>query len=103
MLFKSAYHEQWSTKLTEFYNQVESSYRMSPEVKEKACKNLEKAREVRYANLGATEHNPGHTPCTGLGVGIRHDIVRNRPIRLHHVYDMCRLLGCTPDYIMSYM
>lgn len=103
MLFKRYYKDQWSKKLTEFYNQIEPLYALSPEDRQKALENLKKATEVRYANLGATEHKPGHTLYTGLNSRTRHDIVRNRPIKLKYVYNMCKVLGCTPDYIMSYM
>lgn len=103
MLFQGAYGEDWQKKMTEFYDIIPR-----PDLSEKQEANIQRRLDAakKYWEEKAKEEGRGPTEAkrkrTGLWENYRADISMNRPIPLPRLYDICKALHCTPDWVMTY-
>lgn len=103
MLFQGVYNENWQKKLIEFYDIIPR-----PELSEAQEAHIKKRIESvkNYWKEKAKEEGRGPIETkrkqTGLREECRADIGANRAIPLPRLYDICKALHCTPDWVMTY-
>lgn len=105
-LFMKVYGEKWKDKLREFYDTIPR-----PELSEAQLKNKEnrtkgvleyqqkRKEKGEYKGISA-----GHKDKWGVGLSVnyRSAIAVDKPIPLPRLYDICKALHCTPDWVMTY-
>lgn len=94
LLFFTNYgQDKWKSKLSQFYDKVEPVIDLSEERKAQILAALGKEKKVVTGE---------EKQQRGLSSSIRTKIRRNERVNLKVIYNICKVLGCTPDYVMSY-
>ena len=88
-LFKGNYKENWKRKLNGLFDSVESTA---------SDRQLEECRKGIAAMKGVT----GGLTRRGLSGNIRHRLREDEGVNMRVIYNICRVLKCTPDYVMEY-
>ena len=88
-LFREAYKEEWKRKLGELFDSVESTA---------SDRQLEECRKGIKAMKGVT----GSLTRKGLSGSVRHRLREDEGVNMRVIYNICRVLKCTPDYVMEY-
>lgn len=103
ILFKNFYGNDWRTKMTEFYDKIPKPD-LSEAQKEAQQRRLDgiksywqkKQEEEGQKKSVSTRHKEG------LSQECRNCIASDDPIPLPRLYDICKALHCTPDWVMTY-
>lgn len=102
MLFYSVYGDKWNTALTEFFSKVPGIEQTAAQ-KEHQEKALEYLREWNKRGVTKEHHGgPGTYYFGGLTGATRTKLRHDAPVNIRIIYNICKVLGCTPDYVMSY-
>ena len=88
-LFKGNYGDDWKRKLNGLFDSVESTA---------SDRQLEECRKGIAAMKGVT----GGLTRKGLSGNIRHRLREDEGVNMRVIYNICRVLKCTPDYVMEY-
>lgn len=93
-LFLGFYGEKWKSKLTEFYGTL------SHKVTEKQLRAAEKVVPVM---TGKDIKVSQDLERAGLTPRVRRNLDNDRPVDIKILYDICKALKCTPDYVIDYI
>lgn len=86
----------------DFFDMVDSAKRRNGNY-DQSKKGIAKALEARGRTLGVkTETRARREYKEGLPYLTRTKLRQDRPLNIRTVYDLCKKLGCTPSWIMSY-
>lgn len=104
-LFKGSYGNDWKKKLTEFYDIIPR-----PERTEKEAGREKIMREAKLASIQELKDKGEYKGLScnyksygkGLVREYRLSISNDEPIPLPRLYDICKALHCTPDWVMTY-
>lgn len=100
-LFKEVYGDSWKSKLSEMFDKVKQLSRTVSEETEK--RTLEKMMEANRIRAGGEFRSTGHGVMRpGLTADIRAKIRDDESVSFMYVYNICKVLHCTPDYVMDY-
>ena len=105
MLFINVYKDDWVNKLTEVYEKIPR-----PEMSSEKREAIEKMKQAKAALIqekiekGEYKGAKNNYRTTGVGLlfEIRTKISQDKPIPLPRLYDICKALHCTPDWVMTY-
>ena len=84
-----------------FYDMVTPNRRRNGNF-DKSMKGMKMALEARGLTTGKKETRNRRDYSKGLPYKTRTKLRRDEPINLGTVYDMCKVLGCSPDWVVSY-
>lgn len=105
MLFKGTYAENWKQKLTEFFDSMPRPD-LSDKQKDAIGKMLKAKNDQIQEAIMAGKHkgskNWYKNHDKGLMYEYRYNISNDEPIPLPRLYDICKALHCTPDWVMTY-
>ena len=104
-LFRSTYADDWKQKLADFYDIVPR-----PDLSDKqkyAVDKMNKARDAQIQEvIAAGKYKGSSDGYKSYGKGLtreyRRSIADDEPIPLPRLYDICKALHCTPDWVMTY-
>jgi len=105
MLFRGTYADNWRQKLSDFFDTIPRP-ELSDKQKDSIGKML-KARNDQIQEAIATGKHKGSNNWyknhdKGLMYEYRYNIASDDPIPLPRLYDICKALHCTPDWVMTY-
>lgn len=64
---------------------------------------MQKARDARFGEGYKAEKEYRRTDYSkGLPAETRTKLRNDRPLNIRQIYDICKILKCTPGFIMSY-
>lgn len=95
ILFENTYGDKWKTKLNDFFDKVKTPVQPRSDKEEHQ-------KQFRKIAFGDENYVPKKEDGYGLTTVIRSKIRQDKPVMLKLIYNFCEVLGCTPDYIMSY-
>jgi len=105
MLFIEVYNDNWMDKLTEFYEKIPRP-ELSEAQKERAEKMSKAKAALTQERIKKGEFKGYKNTHKTFGVGLTYEtrtkISMNRAIPLPRLYDICKALHCTPDWVMTY-
>ena len=95
-LFKDNYKDNWLNKLKQFFDVI-------PKID---MTESDKARVERMtlAKFGPelAEKLTYNLKTVGLSQNVKYAILNDRPINFRYVYNICKTLYCTPDFVVTY-
>jgi DNA-binding Xre family transcriptional regulator len=100
-LFKEVYGDSWKSKLSEMFDRVSPLTRNVSE--ENVKKKVEKMTEANLIRAGGEFRGGRHSAARpGLTADMRAKIRDDESVSFMYVYKICKVLHCTPDYVMDY-
>lgn len=92
-LFFDTYGNNWKTKLNEYFDKVER-----PDVSEALIRN---GKELANRLHGIDREPKAVNPNT-LSAKIKYNLKNDKEVSIGVLYELCKTLRCTPDWIVTY-